>query len=353
MNENGSVVVARDVTRRYGEGETAVDALRGVSRRGAAGRARRRHGAVGLGQVDADAHPRRARQADLRDRDDRRHGDHDRSTTRELTKLRRDHIGFVFQFFNLLPMLTAEENILPAALDRRREARQGAGSTELIDSGRARRPPARTGRPSSPAASSSASRSRARSSRARRSCSPTSRRATSTRRRAPRSSSCCATRSTSLGQTTVMVTHDAARRRDRRPRAVPRRRPDRRASSPSASQPRSSRRWTRSPLDDPVALKGLLGRKLRTALTAVAIVLGVAMVSGTFVLTDSIDKAFDSIFTRRLPEHRRDDHRQVPLRAERRLGTSAPTFDESLLAEGAARCRTSSDATAASRARRS
>ena len=31
MNENGSVVVARDVTRRYGEGETSVDSLRGVS----------------------------------------------------------------------------------------------------------------------------------------------------------------------------------------------------------------------------------------------------------------------------------------------------------------------------------
>ena len=45
------------------------------------------------------------------------------------------------------------------------------------------------------------------------------------------------------------------------------------------------------------ALKGLLGRKLRTALTAIAIVLGVAMVAGTFMLTDSIDKAFDSIFT--------------------------------------------------------
>ena len=36
--------------------------------------------------------------------------------------------------------------------------------------------------------------------------------------------------------------------------------------------------------------QGLAGRKLRTALTAIAIVLGVAMVSGTFVLTDSIDK---------------------------------------------------------------
>ena len=46
-----------------------------------------------------------------------------------------------------------------------------------------------------------------------------------------------------------------------------------------------------------VALAGLLGRKLRTALTALAIVLGVAMVSGTLVLTDSIDKAFNFIYT--------------------------------------------------------
>ena len=46
-----------------------------------------------------------------------------------------------------------------------------------------------------------------------------------------------------------------------------------------------------------VALRGLWGRKLRTVLTAVAIVLGVALVAGTLVLTDSIDKAFDTIFT--------------------------------------------------------
>jgi putative ABC transport system permease protein len=45
------------------------------------------------------------------------------------------------------------------------------------------------------------------------------------------------------------------------------------------------------------ALKGLLTRKLRTTLTAIAIVLGVATVSGTFVLTDSIDQAFDAIFS--------------------------------------------------------
>jgi putative ABC transport system permease protein len=45
-----------------------------------------------------------------------------------------------------------------------------------------------------------------------------------------------------------------------------------------------------------VALKGLAGRKLRALLTALAIVLGVAMVSGTYVLTDTIKSAFDQIF---------------------------------------------------------
>ena len=45
-----------------------------------------------------------------------------------------------------------------------------------------------------------------------------------------------------------------------------------------------------------VALKGLLFRRSRTILTAIAIVLGVAMVSGTYVLTDTITRAFDSIF---------------------------------------------------------
>ena len=43
-------------------------------------------------------------------------------------------------------------------------------------------------------------------------------------------------------------------------------------------------------------LQGLMGRKLRTALTALSIVLGVAMVSGTFVLTDTMKKAFDDLF---------------------------------------------------------
>jgi len=46
-----------------------------------------------------------------------------------------------------------------------------------------------------------------------------------------------------------------------------------------------------------VGLRNLVSRKLRTALTALSIVLGVAMISGTYVLTDSISEAFDSIFT--------------------------------------------------------
>ena len=101
----------------------------------------------------------------------------------QLTKLRRRHIGFVFQFFNLLPMLTAEENVAPAALARGRRSRTRRGSTSC-SSAPASRIAARTGRPSSPAASSSASRSRARSSRGRPCSSPTSRPATSTRARA-------------------------------------------------------------------------------------------------------------------------------------------------------------------------
>ena len=45
-----------------------------------------------------------------------------------------------------------------------------------------------------------------------------------------------------------------------------------------------------------VALKGLLGRKLRATLTAFAIVLGVAMISGAFILTDTLSKSFDGIY---------------------------------------------------------
>ena len=72
---------ATDVTRRYGEGEAAVDALRGVSLDVRPGELVAVMGAVGLGQVDADAPARGARQADGRDDQDRRRGRRRRSPT--------------------------------------------------------------------------------------------------------------------------------------------------------------------------------------------------------------------------------------------------------------------------------
>ena len=79
------------------------------------------------------------------------------------------------------------------------------------------------------------------------------------------------------------------------------------------------------------ALKGLLTRKLRTVLTALAIVLGVAMISGTFVLTDSIDSAFDQIFT----DVRQGSNVVISGKSAFDLsdgsGVTDPTLDESLL----------------------
>ncbi len=106
-----AIVSAADVTRRYGEGEVAVDALRGVSvdleaggftaimGPSGSGKSTLMHILAGLdrptaGTVVIDG-------VDLASLDDRR-----------LTELRRDKVGFVFQAFNLLPVLNAEENIL-------------------------------------------------------------------------------------------------------------------------------------------------------------------------------------------------------------------------------------------------
>src|SRR3978361_1980145 len=46
-----------------------------------------------------------------------------------------------------------------------------------------------------------------------------------------------------------------------------------------------------------VALKGLAGRKVRAVLTALAIVIGISMVSGTYILTDTMQKSFDGLFS--------------------------------------------------------
>src|SRR6186713_2137218 len=79
------------------------------------------------------------------------------------------------------------------------------------------------------------------------------------------------------------------------------------------------------------AIRGLMSRKLRTALTAIAIVLGVAMISGTYVLTDSIDQAFGKIFT----DIRKGSNAVISGKSAVDLsdqdGLSPPTLDDSLL----------------------
>jgi putative ABC transport system ATP-binding protein len=106
-----SIVSATDVRRRYGEGDAAVNALAGVTvgfERGrfsaimgpsGSGKSTLMHILAGLdrptsGTVTLDG-------AEITSLDD---GD--------LTKLRRDKLGFIFQFFNLIPVLTAEENVV-------------------------------------------------------------------------------------------------------------------------------------------------------------------------------------------------------------------------------------------------
>jgi putative ABC transport system ATP-binding protein len=106
-----AVVAAKDLTRRYGEGDTAVDALRGVSLEVQQGKLTAVMGPSGSGKstlmhilaaldkpTSGSVWIAGTNLAELNDT--------------ETTKLRRQHIGFVFQFFNLLPMLTAEENIV-------------------------------------------------------------------------------------------------------------------------------------------------------------------------------------------------------------------------------------------------
>jgi putative ABC transport system ATP-binding protein len=114
------IVTATDVRRRYGEGDAAVDALAGVTtafERGrysaimgpsGSGKSTLMHILAGLdrptsGSVELDG-------VEITALDD---GD--------LTRLRRDKLGFIFQFFNLIPVLTAEENIvLPLSIAGRR-----------------------------------------------------------------------------------------------------------------------------------------------------------------------------------------------------------------------------------------
>ena len=110
LDRSEPIVAARDVTRRYGSGDTAVDALRGVSLDVSPGELLAVMGPSGSGKstlmhILAGLDQPTGGTVEIVGRDITQMSDN------ELTKLRRAHIGFVFQFFNLLPMLTAEENM--------------------------------------------------------------------------------------------------------------------------------------------------------------------------------------------------------------------------------------------------
>src|SRR5437899_10125193 len=111
MNSSTPVVNAEDVTRRYGEGDTAVDALRGVSLTVQPGELVAVMGPSGSGKSTL-MHILAALDRPTSGRVEIAGEDVGALTDGEVTLLRRRHIGLVFQFYNLLPMLTAEENVL-------------------------------------------------------------------------------------------------------------------------------------------------------------------------------------------------------------------------------------------------
>jgi putative ABC transport system ATP-binding protein len=107
---NGVVVAGHGLTRTFGEGATAVEALRGVDLEIARGKLTAVMGPSGSGKstlmhILAGLDRPTAGDVQIDGTEITKLDDTD------LTKLRREHIGFVFQFFNLLPMLDAEENI--------------------------------------------------------------------------------------------------------------------------------------------------------------------------------------------------------------------------------------------------
>jgi putative ABC transport system ATP-binding protein len=125
------VVTGEGITRRFGEGDTAVDALRGVSLDVARGHLTAVMGPSGSGKstlmhILAGLDRPTEGEVAIAGTSITTLGD------TELTKLRREHIGFIFQFFNLLPMLTAEENVvLPLDLAGRKQ--DEAWVNEIID----------------------------------------------------------------------------------------------------------------------------------------------------------------------------------------------------------------------------
>ena len=105
------VVTGRDLCRRYGTGDATVDALADVSLAVTRGELVAVMGPSGSGKstlmhILAGLDRPTSGEVWIADTEISRLAD------RDLTKLRRQHIGFIFQFFNLLPMLTAQENVV-------------------------------------------------------------------------------------------------------------------------------------------------------------------------------------------------------------------------------------------------
>ena len=310
-----AVVAARDLTRRYGRAappSTPCAASRSISsaagsRRSWAPRGRasrpsctswpgstsRRAASVSIDGVEITA---------LKER--------------QLTQLRRDKIGFIFQSFNLLPMLTAQENLVLPLTIAGRKLDDGWLDTLVtaVDLGDrlGHRPSELSGGQQQRVAIARALVSRPVVIFA---DEPTGNLDSKTgdevlgllRRSADE-----------FGQTIVMVTHDAARRHHRRSHPLLAGRPHR--ARLRAHEPRRDLRHHQvargtSERDGAgamirLSLRNLWSRKLRTVLTMLAIVLGVAMIAGTYVITDQINNGFHRHLREGRGRHRRQHHAQ-------------------------------------------
>ena len=307
---DGIAARAAALTKVYGAGQTAVTALRGIDAdfpRGyytaimgpsGSGKSTLMHCLAGLDTITSG-------QVFI--------GDVDLSTLKdkELTQMRRDRVGFVFQQFNLLPTLTAQENItLPLDIAGRKPDKQWYDTvieavglrdrlthrpTELSGGQQQRVACARAliGKPEIVFADEPTGNLDSRS----------SAEVLGFLRRTVRE----------FGQTVVMVTHDpnAASYADRVIFLADGRIVDE-LKSPTAEQVLDRMKSLDTVAGDVsvgaadargrclmlrASLRSLLSRKLRLFLSVLAVVLGVAFVSGTFVLTDTLKSTFTSLFS--------------------------------------------------------
>ena len=313
---------AVDLRKVYGSGDTQVAALDGVTVEFCPGQFTAIMGPSGSGKSTlmhclAALDDATSGQVFVGDADLTTLGD------KELTRIRRDRIGFVFQSFNLVPTLTAIENItLPMDIAGRKPDQAMAGHRDQH-----RRPR----RPADPQAQPALRRPAAAGGLCPGAGRPAGHRV---RRRADRKPRLGLRRRGArlpagsvrdFGQTVVMVTHDpnAAGYADRvlfladgrivdemlgadvRTGARPDEELRRQHLSTHPQQPRSPAAAPRTrPGPDMfrATLKSLLAHKLRMGMSAFAIVLGVAFVAGTFVFTDTLNSSFTDLFRQTAPD---------------------------------------------------